>query len=62
MFPEFDEMSGTMEKEGVAVRVRDLTARWVSPSTHDKEKATDKLLDPVSCSKELKIACMVLTA
>ena len=48
MFPEFDEMSGTMEKEGVAVRVRDLTARWVSPSTRDKEKATDKLLDPVS--------------
>ena len=48
MFPEFDEMSGTMEKEGVAVRVRDLMASWVSPSTRDKEKATDKLLDPVS--------------
>ena len=56
MFPEFDEMSGAMEKEGVAVRVRDLTASWVSPSTRDKEKATDKLLDHVSWSK----ACMVL--
>ena len=48
MFPEFDETSGTMEKEGVAVRVRDLTASWGSSSTCDKEKATDKLLDHVS--------------
>lgn len=48
VFSESEETAKSMEKGGVSVCIRDMTASWLGPRPQYKGGVADKLLDQVS--------------
>ena len=57
VFSESEGTTKSMQKEGVFVSIRDMTASWLGHHPQDNEGVADKLLDQVSLhdkNKEFK--------